>query len=205
MQAEINKYRLIINNRPDYFLYIMDGRQYYSRDFAFDNGFNYSYKIHWDVSKAREIIERDNIEIGELEVDQLFPQVDVNSLDILRVNNPSTEPIIVAYYDPSNMYVIIDGNHRVTAAHKSGQESIEAYVLYPCQHMDTMVDEYFIKIYKIHHNITTITNFMVGNIDEYMYSEEGYNECLYNIIASSEQGLINRVKQIIKEVFIKNK
>lgn len=189
-----------MRGKSEYLEFICDGREYYSRDFCFDNKFKYWYKIHWDISKAKQIIDENKIRIKEIEItNELISQIDIESLDRNVLKNPSDEPVIVAIYDPINMEVILDGNHRVYSAYLRGVRTIKAYILEPKYHLKLMISDVFIDIYKIHHNIIVIKNIINGKVNDIYYSESGYANSLYRIAQSEvEERLIDKIKTRFK-------
>src|SRR5690606_26609478 len=77
----------------------------------------------------------------------------------------SSDPIIVGYYDPVNLYFALDGNHRVYNQYRQNPEAlIDAYILTPKYHLHAMESEKFKLLYKIHHNVVVYLNYLHGNI-----------------------------------------
>ncbi len=182
IEQEIENYKKAISSLDHSFILYNDGRQYYSREFSLDNDFKYWYKMHWDINKAQEIINAKKISIYQFEVEKLHEQVDVKDLDSKKLKKAdNSSPIIVAEYDPLNMPIVIDGNHRLHNAYKKRQKYINGYCLDPVVQQEAMPSELLKVLFRIHHNIGVISNYVLGNIERIEYSEEGYNYCLYSI------------------------
>lgn len=199
LDLEIKKYQELIEKRKNYFQIIDDGRQRYSLDIFLDNYRKNWYKIWWDINKAKKIISQNKLNKCQYqyEVGELIGQVDKDVFSETDPNIVDREPIIIASYYPSNMDVVIDGNHRVTAAYKRGEKNINAYCMEPEYHMQAMVDDFFVDMYKIHHNLVVIINYMVGNTDKILYKEDGDSTSLYNI-KNDEETLLKKIRNYIK-------
>jgi hypothetical protein len=105
----------------------------------FPNGyfvFNITKMLNF-ISSNKEIFELKNISIKEYRSGTaVINESHVDKVDI-------TVPIILAEISPGR-YNVIDGNHRVEKAYRSGAETIPAYVLNMRQHLPflTTVEAY---------------------------------------------------------------
>lgn len=202
IQAEIEKYRRSLDSEAKEFDYICDGRQYYHREFFLDPDSKYSYKIYWDIKKANELIEKYQLKPTVFEINELMRYIDPYTLDQTKLNNLNYQPIIVACYDPTNFVGIIDGNHRAYSNYIKGKSRIEGYFLPPAIQLEAMACSTFATVYKIHHNIVVITNYVMGGIDNFKICNNGYNDCLYDFSEFSKNpeqgkdGLLRRLKNI---------
>lgn len=196
LKSEIEKYKILIDRIEKTFRIIDDGRQRYSREFFFDNKKKNLYRVWWEINKAKEVIKENNINVCQFCVNELIGQVDRKVFEESKPDIVSTEPIIIAFYDPCNMDIIIDGNHRISAAYKRNEKSINAYFMEPQYHMQAMLEKSFVDMYKIHHNLVVILNYMVGNIDKVIYRNDGMQNSLYKI----ENKNNNIIKKVINFV-----
>ena len=105
----------------------------------FPNGyfvFNITKMLNF-ISSNKEIFELKNINIKEYRSSTaVINESHVDKVDI-------TVPIILAEISPGR-YNVIDGNHRIEKAYRSGTETIPAYVLTMRQHLPflTTVEAY---------------------------------------------------------------
>ena len=198
LKSEIEKYKIFINKLEKTFEIIDDGRQRYSRDFFLDNSKKNVYKVWWEINKAKEVIKKNNINVYQFDINELIGQVDRKVFEESKPNIVSREPIIIAFYDPCNMDVIIDGNHRVSAAYKRNEKTINAYFMEPQFHMQAMLEKSFVDMYKIHHNLIVILNYMAGNIDKVIYKNDGMQNSLYKII-NKNNNIIEKIINLIRK------
>ncbi|GGH60205.1 hypothetical protein GCM10008014_34520 [Paenibacillus silvae] len=173
IKHEFNKYKeelewfeSKINSLPKTFNRIIDGRQYYHRDFYFDNNAKYGFEIEWDINIAKELIQTNKLQTVNFNVGKFIDYINPRDLNqaILRDPNINPEPIIVMHYDPINLFVPIDGNHRVYKTHRiNPNKPIEGYLLSPEIHIQAMACDLHRILYKLHHNIAVINNLVTGN------------------------------------------
>lgn len=165
-KEELEWFESKINSLPKTFNRTMDGRQYYHRDFYLDNNAKYGFEIEWDINVANELIQKNKLQAVNFKVGEFINYINPRDLNqkILRDPSINPEPIIVMHYDPINLFVPIDGNHRVYKTHKiNPNKLIEGYLLSPDIHIQAMVCDLHRTLYKLHHNISVINNFVVGN------------------------------------------
>lgn len=97
--------------------------------------------MHWDINKIKEIVKNSKLKLFKVEItNHLINQIDVNSLDKNLVKNPSKDSIILVIYDPVNMLVIIDGNHRVYSVYIRNERTMMEYILEHEYHMKSMIN-----------------------------------------------------------------
>ncbi|KAF6578398.1 hypothetical protein G9G54_14095 [Paenibacillus sp. EKM212P] len=165
-KEELDWFKKKIEWLPKTFIRNLDKRQYYQRDFYFNNDATFGFEIEWDIQKAKELIREHNLQIVEFSVNQFIDIINPADLDPKVLANPviNSEPIVVMYYDPINMHIPIDGNHRVLKTYRINENArIQGYLLSPDIHMQAMACDLFRYLYKLHHNITVISNYMMGN------------------------------------------
>jgi hypothetical protein len=83
----------------------------------------------------------------------------------VRSLTPPFKPILAVAYPPSKSIIVVDGAHRLANLYERKQETIEAYLLEPDEHLQGMVGELPRNLFKIHHNIAAIFNFCEGSTD----------------------------------------
>jgi len=90
------------------------------------------FHITFNINKSKLLIKRENIKTESLDVTDLYRNICSMRIDKQDVENANLHiPIIIATIkingDP--VYLLIDGNHRVTKAFNENQKNIQGYVL----------------------------------------------------------------------------
>lgn len=181
---EIAKYMRIIKKLPKSYDEIYDGRQYFDVQVSLDGQGRYGYDFVWDIRAALDVIKRYGIPYQKMAVKHLYPTVNMDDDEVKetlehRIHNP--DPVIVALFDVSNFLPVIDGRHRVVKKYFSwprGRRSIKAYVLSPKFHLMAAADPAFQSMYKIHHNLVVMMNYMAGKMSDvsFVQDDAGNNE-----------------------------
>ncbi|MGN4750247.1 hypothetical protein [Bacillus cereus group sp. MYBK220-1] len=174
LEETAKKYKKAVHLSRNLF-YSKTKGQNYTRVFPIDNE-NY-YSISWDINKAKTLIKDKEIRFQKMKIEILWKNVSTEYIDYKYVNNELSfqyyEPIIVVFYAPLNEYIVIDGNHRLAKQRmKKPEGNINVYLLEPDDHIKVMCGELFRTCYKIMHNVTVISNYLLGNINSYFYSNE---------------------------------
>jgi uncharacterized protein (DUF1015 family) len=85
----------------------------------------------WNISKIIKYIKETQKEPNELPIESFkdyplgFISIDESHVDEVDLSIP----IIIIEFSPNNELIIVDGNHRLRKAQKSGKQSISAYIL----------------------------------------------------------------------------
>lgn len=95
---------------------------------------NSELRIHFDISKAKQIAAKYNIQTIPLsafsEYDDGSATIKYNPVMINKTHQLSTAPIITIPYRFSGLfYLTIDGNHRITKLKESNEYSVSAVLL----------------------------------------------------------------------------
>lgn len=149
-------------------------QQTYTAEFFFND--NQYYRISWNIAKAQEIITKNNAPVVKMELKKLSNSIfekDITSsyLNIAKHNN---KPIIVAFYEPTQEYIPIDGNHRAYARLKENKRTIDAYILSPQGHMDSMCSTLDYSLYMFAHNLNVLGCYVCGEIGYERFMNEMY-------------------------------
>lgn len=182
LTEEISKYKqtLFQANNTDSITYA-NGPEMFGKEIGLiEDSF---YNVVWDIAKAKQIISQNSIPITEIPLDFVINSASENELNLnyIRVLK-NTDPIIVVKYDPLNQLMVIDGSHRIMNQFmKNPSGLIKGYILKPQYHLNAMLNDMFRLLYKIHHNVTVICNYQIGNIKDFYYEIEDTRRNLYKI------------------------
>lgn len=153
---------------------MLDGRQYYTREIHLDSKSKYMYEIYWDIKKAQSIINKEDSVLYEYKTANLFPSVDQRTLNYKYLRSGKVDvndPIIVSEFTLTNELLVIDGNHRTFLKFsENSQSSILVNMLSHEEQLEAMAAPCFQTLYKMHHNVTVMSNYMFGYIP-YMTEE----------------------------------
>lgn len=161
-------YYEVTQKLPKTFPGMLDGRQYYTREIYLGPELKYMYEIYWDIKKAQSIINSKDSVLYECETSILFPSVDQSTLNrnYLRSGKVDVnDPIIVSEFTLTNELLVIDGNHRTYLKFReNSQSSIGVNMLSHEEQLEAMAAPCFQTLYKMHHNMTVMSNYMFGYI-----------------------------------------
>lgn len=148
--------------------------QIHTREFYFDE--NQNYKITWNIKKAEDIIINEKIPITNQELKKISDSIfkkDLN-LDHLKIAKYNYKPIIVIFYEPTQQYIPIDGNHRATARIQENKHSINAYILPPHYHIQAMCSTLDYALYMFAHNLNILGCYICGEINYDVFIDNMY-------------------------------
>lgn len=203
LKEEIESYKNALIHEKKSFEYFHDGRQYYSRVFYFDENCKYKYKVYWDINKAMNIITKYQLEPKLFEINKLMQYIDEKTINNSKLKKIDDKPIIVALYDPTNFIGVIDGNHRTYNAYLNNESTIRGYYLNHILQSEALACSTFRTLFRIHHNIAVINNYILGYIDEFTVSNGGFNNNLYKFNNYPHNNLDNKKDNFLKSLISK--
>lgn|GEM_PF-2534189 len=137
--------------------------QYYERLINLPN--SSFYRVQLSIQVLKNIIEYNNIPKMQLSVKELYPSVDLDNIDPIRLKiaSQNNKPIIVGvvqFLSPD--MIIFDGNHRVCDRYLRGIDKIDAYLLSPGIFVDAINSEYIKMVLMMQFNLWLIDVYMIG-------------------------------------------
>jgi hypothetical protein len=144
--------------------------QIYTQEIKLYNGS--FYKLSWSVLRAKETVQRYQLDPISFFTEVLAGAVDRSTLNesYLAAAARNDAPVIVAYFPmkPENQVplLVIDGSHRVIGKQLNGQEKLTGYCLNHIQHLEAMVSPIQSLIYKVHHNCVLISGYLLGKFSQ---------------------------------------
>lgn len=149
--------------------FILNSGETYVEKVEIDSN-NYYY-IAWNIASVKKTIQKHDFPCSRLDLTKVFKAVEKNCINESRLSYSlhNDKPIIIASYPQltnRQRFVVIDGNHRITARFRDGQKEINGILLSPTYHMPGMVGDFHRTIFKIHHNMYMIASFVGGNIEK---------------------------------------
>ncbi|OPG89574.1 hypothetical protein B2I21_36255 [Chryseobacterium mucoviscidosis] len=159
-------------------------REYYDHEFWMDTEGKFHYQLTWDIDKLKDIIQQTKHPVVKLRYTDIMKHFDMNSLNAAYLSpaydNP--EPVIVAHVSVTNSIIILDGNHRVMRGfNRNPSGAINAYWLEATDHLPGLADPVFSTLFKLHHNVNVMANYMAGNIRKMKYNYKHHNQSLYEV------------------------
>lgn len=148
--------------------------QIYTSEFFFPT--NQFYQISWNIQKARELILEHSIPVDKLELHKLSNTIFDEDIEHHHLPNAlhNDDPIIVVFYEPTQEFIPIDGNHRAYARLQKNQKYIDAYILPPQIHMLAMCSTLDYALYMFAHNLNALGCYVCGAIDYDRFMDEMY-------------------------------
>ena len=140
--------------------------QIYTCTFFFPH--NQYYKISWNVAKAKDLIKEHGVPIVQLNLDYIADSIFEKDLTLAHVEKArqNNNPIIVACYERTQSFIVIDGNHRAYAKLQDKKETkIDAYILSPKLHIASMCSTLDIALYMVATNLNILGNYVCGQME----------------------------------------
>ena len=140
--------------------------QIYTSKFIFPD--NQYYEISWNIAKAKDLLKQCGAPIVQLSLDKIADSIFEKDLTLAHVEKArqNNNPIIVTFYEPTQSFVVIDGNHRAYAKLQDKKETtIDAYILSPQGHMASMCSTLDYALYMFAHNLNLFGNYVCGEIE----------------------------------------
>ncbi|OUQ86505.1 hypothetical protein B5G50_21470 [Brevibacillus brevis] len=133
-----------------------------------DIGLDSHYVIEWDIEKAKRVIRSLQLQPQLTPVSELYPHIVQNEVtqEHLEVALINKEPVIAVDFAPTNSLYLIDGNHRITSHYLTDPKSaFPVYYIPSPFHINAMCSDVDVALYCIHQNLTSIMNYLIGNVN----------------------------------------
>lgn len=117
-------------NNKTYYYHKIDNKQIFTWDVTYGNvNVQYIYQISVLKKLAHKYFQVKNIEMKEFTIP--FSQIQYTETEFIGDLGKSDEPIIIIPFatDSHKKYLVVDGNHRVTAKISQREKFIKAYIL----------------------------------------------------------------------------
>lgn len=171
-------YKRKIDTADNNMAYMMLGHELFEKrvDFSHCKG---GYTLIWDINRAKVAIDhvfRQGIgQIFEGTAEELYPftkrtDIQKGRLEYAYTNNM---PVIVVDFFLTGDQIVIDGNHRVVARYEKDPKSkVKAIGVAGFFQLNFMPNDLFRKLYAVHQNLHSISNYMLGAISkEELYTD----------------------------------
>jgi hypothetical protein len=153
----------------------------YGRNHIFPQGNEVTFE--WSIEKLNQLVATNGLPKHDFPLQPLMEWVDLSGLNSGRMNYALTnkKPVLVIDYAPSQLEVLVDGNHRVASRYLLGQvhaeSTIKGILLPSGMHVKALHSDFQRNTYKIMANFGRIVNF----VDSRTKSDFVKNPELFNI------------------------
>lgn len=166
----VRYYKRKIDTADNNMAFMMLGHELFEKriDFTHCKG---GYNLIWDINRAQATInyvfQQGLGKIFEPAAEELFPYTKETDTQKSRLEYAfkNDMPVIVVDFTPTGGRIVIDGNHRVVARYrKDPKMKVKTIGVVGFFQLNFMPNDLFRKLYAVHQNLHSISNYMLGNI-----------------------------------------